>query len=427
LSRIIISVAAVKGHQNPAIKYARRWVAAGHDVLFLGCPQEASYYQSQGMNFKAILEQELPDGFLLTIRNLKRNCPELRQILEKVASVLPNELEQEIRSYKADLFIVDVLLSWMALVPISLNVPVALFSSLLPLVKDKDVPSSFTRLAPARSLFQKFLIRFTWLTALSTQRNRFRRQGLYHLYHLLAASTGYNPQLLDPKMLFAYNLPVPMLIACPEILDFPRKSNPRLNYLEPSVDIKRAEKLFPWEKLDPSRKLVYCVMGSMPNRMGARILAMVLKAFESLSEYQLVLTTGNNIHAKGLLQQKSNNIVVEYAPQMAILEKASMIITHGGLNTLQDAIYYGVPMLVCPFKNDQPGNAARIRYHQLGVIVKPIGATPEKICRNMLALDKDKTIRNNVARMSQKFRELDRQAPSLTIVDSILRNYTLKP
>lgn len=53
-------------------------------------------------------------------------------------------------------------------------------------------------------------------------------------------------------------------------------------------------------------------------------------------------------------------IVVRYAPKLELLQKASLTITHAGLNTTLKSLSYGVPMVGIPITDDQPGIAARI-------------------------------------------------------------------
>lgn len=50
------------------------------------------------------------------------------------------------------------------------------------------------------------------------------------------------------------------------------------------------------------------------------------------------------------------------APQFAPLEKATLAITHAGLNTALEALARGVPMVAIPITNDQPGVAGRLEW-----------------------------------------------------------------
>lgn len=59
--------------------------------------------------------------------------------------------------------------------------------------------------------------------------------------------------------------------------------------------------------------------------------------------------------------------VVDFAPQQWVLDKADAVITHGGLNTVMDAIKARTPVLVMPIGFDQPGVAARVSHAGVGL------------------------------------------------------------
>jgi UDP:flavonoid glycosyltransferase YjiC (YdhE family) len=53
---------------------------------------------------------------------------------------------------------------------------------------------------------------------------------------------------------------------------------------------------------------------------------------------------------------------MDWSPQQAMLNHPAMslFVTHGGAESIHEAIYGGVPMLAIPFFGDQPGNAVRV-------------------------------------------------------------------
>jgi UDP:flavonoid glycosyltransferase YjiC (YdhE family) len=55
-------------------------------------------------------------------------------------------------------------------------------------------------------------------------------------------------------------------------------------------------------------------------------------------------------------------IIVDYAPQLQLLKKASLCITHAGINTTLESLSNGVPLVAIPIANDQPGIGARIEW-----------------------------------------------------------------
>jgi UDP:flavonoid glycosyltransferase YjiC (YdhE family) len=94
-------------------------------------------------------------------------------------------------------------------------------------------------------------------------------------------------------------------------------------------------------------------------------------------------------------------LLLKHAPQLQILQRTSIFITHGGLNSIKEALYYGVPMVVFPCWVDQPMNANRIAYHGLGltgdlrtVTVEQVGALIQKVAATNLYRERANHFRN---------------------------------
>lgn len=87
--------------------------------------------------------------------------------------------------------------------------------------------------------------------------------------------------------------------------------------------------------------------------------------------------------------------------QLEVLEQADLFITHGGMNSINEAMYYGVPMLVFPYATDQPANADRIAELGLGKRMKT-SMSGERIMQSAFEVLEDKKIRSSVNEMSMK-------------------------
>jgi len=83
---------------------------------------------------------------------------------------------------------------------------------------------------------------------------------------------------------------------------------------------------------------------------------------------QLVLSVGDQIDPAQIGPVPSNAIIVKKAPQLELLEQASVCITHGGLNTVLESLAQGVPQIAIPVTYDQPGVAARIANKRTGAV-----------------------------------------------------------
>jgi MGT family glycosyltransferase len=92
-----------------------------------------------------------------------------------------------------------------------------------------------------------------------------------------------------------------------------------------------------------------------------------------------VISTGHGVPPESLSDLPGNPVVVSYAPQLELLERAMLAITHAGLNTVLDALSTGVPMVAIPVTNEQPGIAARMAATGAGEMIPLKKATTDRI------------------------------------------------
>jgi len=136
---------------------------------------------------------------------------------------------------------------------------------------------------------------------------------------------------------------------------------------------------FPWEKLT-GVPLIYASLGTLLNGI-EHVYRAILEAVGRFPETQVVLSVGKNIDPDDLRPIPSNVITVNTAPQIELLKRASLCITHAGLNTVLEALAQGVPIVAIPKGFDQPGIAARVAYHGVGEFVEMGELTPERLSR----------------------------------------------
>jgi MGT family glycosyltransferase len=112
--------------------------------------------------------------------------------------------------------------------------------------------------------------------------------------------------------------------------------------------------------------IVYASMGSLQNG-NADVFRTIVGAVAKTAA-QLVLSIGPVLRPEQIGPVPKNAIVVNQAPQLELMKKASVCITHAGFNTVLEALSQGVPQVAIPITNDQPGVAARIAAHQTGAV-----------------------------------------------------------
>ena len=146
--------------------------------------------------------------------------------------------------------------------------------------------------------------------------------------------------------------------------DFPRKELPDcFHYVGPIRSASKPAVDFPWDQLD-GRPMIYASFGTFVNRHG-RLYAIVAEACAGL-DAQLVLSLGGAASPDDFQGLPGAPLVVGFAPQIQLLARASLVITHGGLNTTLESLSLGVPLAAIPIAFDQPGVAARIRWTGTG-------------------------------------------------------------
>jgi zeaxanthin glucosyltransferase len=94
-------------------------------------------------------------------------------------------------------------------------------------------------------------------------------------------------------------------------------------------------------------------------------------------------------------------------PQIPLLERAALMITHGGLGTVKECIFNDTPMVVFPIGRDQPDNAKRIVHHGLGLAGDLAGASPEAIFGLTDRVDREPLFRKRVKQMGDHFRKVE--------------------
>ena len=114
---------------------------------------------------------------------------------------------------------------------------------------------------------------------------------------------------------------------------------------------------------------------------------------------QLVLSTGKNVDINALRPLPANAIVAPSLPQVELLSRASIRITHAGINTVLEAFSAGVPLVAIPVGFDQPGIAARITYHRAGECLPAAILTTEELSAAIRNVLSNQTFRRNAQRL----------------------------
>lgn len=131
-----------------------------------------------------------------------------------------------------------------------------------------------------------------------------------------------------------------------------------------------------WLAADPGTPLVYVSFGSFLS-VRADVLGRVVAALRSLPVRVALAAGSANPAELGALPAAW--LVREFLPQVALLGHARVAVTHGGNNSVTEALTAGVPMLVLPFSTDQFAGAAAAVDAGAGLALDPNAASPAEL------------------------------------------------
>jgi MGT family glycosyltransferase len=213
-----------------------------------------------------------------------------------------------------------------------------------------------------------------------------------------ARSAGLEIDWEDPGFTLSK---IAWLTQTPREFDFENSHWPsQFHHTGPFHDGKgRAKVNFPWERLT-GEPLIYASMGTILNGQ-AEVFQTIAAGVAKHKGVQLVLSIGDQLEPEQIGPVPSNAIIVQRAPQLELLKLASVCITHSGLNTVLESLAQGVPQVAIPVTFDQPGIAARIAYHETGVVTSLDKLSATHLSTLLGEVLSDPTYRENAGRIQK--------------------------
>lgn len=361
----------LKGHLHPMLSVARRLLRHQHRVTFFQLADVEQYVTGacSGVEFCRIGSREFPLG---TLKQSDEHLSQLgggaalrfsvRRFLP-YAKVFLEEASQAVQNARVDILLVDQLEVYGGTIAERLSIPFITTASAMPLNIESGVPPIFTTWTYSRSLLARMRniaghIYFSRVTVPARK-----------LVNEYRVPWGLRPLSLKwTRREEAYSK-LAQISQLPQCVDYPRRELPEGFHgvgllMDEGI---RGEIPFPWDQLD-GRPLIYACLGTLQNGQ-APVFRKIAEACDGL-DAQLVLSLGGgSLSEDALGPLPGNPVVVKYAPQDQILERAALLITHGSANTTLEALGYGVPMVVIPIAYDQLGMASRVAWHGAGEMV----------------------------------------------------------
>lgn len=361
------------GHLNPMTALARRLEQRGHSVVIFGIADCESRVRAAGIDFHQIGASDYPRG---TLPALDRRLGELHGLatfrftvvrVKSTARMVLRDGPAAVLAERCDALLCDEA-EMGSTVAEHLRLPYFSVAFFPPLIQDDRIPAFCFPWQPGTSAFTRLRIRLGFRLL-----SRFAAP-IYAVVNEQRTAWGLPPLNGATDALS----PLAQITQLPRALEFDIPNLPLcLHYTGPWVDARQRSTVdFPWDELD-SRPLVYASLGTLQN--GAeQIFRTIAEACAPL-DCQLVISLGGGLSPGQLGMLPGSPIVVGYAPQLQLLKRSAVCITHAGLNTVLESLAEGVPLVAVPLGNDQPGIAARVHAHGAGVVIPRSGLSASRL------------------------------------------------
>jgi zeaxanthin glucosyltransferase len=387
------------GHLNPMTALARKLKSRGHEVVFIGVPDIEPVVRAAGLDFVPFGENEYPPGSIAKrwggvakLHGLDVVRYSIRELTPGLIKAAFEHLPGTIAEADVNALILDTAYRFVEVVPMHLRLPYVQIWNILHFDSSgstpvalyswphETTPEALARNVEGLQIFREY------------------REALMPIAQSYAERNGLEIDWSNPAATVSK---LAVITQTPKEFDFPIPHlPPQFHYAGPFHDNGGREPIsFPWEKLT-EKPLIYASMGTLVNGRN-NVYDTILEAVGQFPEMQVVLAVGRNLSLSDLGPIPSNTIVVPVAPQIELLRRATLCITHAGLNTALEALAQGVPMVAIPIGYDQPGVAARIAYHGVGEFVE-IGNLTARHLSELIAKVKANPNYRDKARWFQK-------------------------
>jgi zeaxanthin glucosyltransferase len=388
MMRALFVIIGEKGHIHPFLGPAAELQARGVEVAFYAPVDVGRGLARAGFDRFFCGAESLPDPpsqnrgaeFAALVADPARLRAWIKAVLVDVVPGQVERLTAVVRAERPQLLVIDPMMYAGAIVAGREGLPWAgLSTSLNPVVVGDDMPSA--------------LLETT--RALDPQRHAlFRAHGLSARFRVC--------DVLSPHLTACFSTPA--LVGAPP---------PDVKLVGPSWPRRTRgdEPEFEWSRLD-DRPLVSMSFGSQIFHQPA-LFRLVAEATADLG-VQLLCSVGN----LELGRLPAHVVTVPYFPQLEILARSAVFITHGGANSVMEATTLGVPMLVAPLCNDQFHNAAFVSRAGTGTTLDLASATAPEVRAVLVRLLGDPGIRARAAQVAASYRDQD---GSTRVADELTR------
>lgn len=374
MSKIVFFCIPAHGHTNPTLGVVKELISRGHQVWYYSYNMLRDKIESTGATFVSCddldMEQKLSpkDG-----ARIGKDLAFSTKILVDTTLALDDKVCADMEQLKPDCIVADSMAVWGKAVAMKLGIPFV----------SSTTTFAFNRHS-AKIMKQSFgdLLKLLLSTPkIAKQIKRLQQKGYpiksvldiiqndEHTHTIVYTSAEFQP-------------------CCETFSDKYAFVGPSIRPASKTVEKSRS-------------KLVYISMGTVNNDM----LPLYQNCLTALSNtgYQVIMSVGSMVSVDSFGALPEHISVFPQVDQIAVLQQADLFVSHCGMNSVNESLYFGVPLLMLPQTPEQSGVAQRVAQLGAGILLKKADVT--SIVQGVKTLFSDSSFRENAHKISVSFRE----------------------
>lgn len=390
MSKIAFFCIPAHGHTNPTLGVVQELVSRGHEVHYYSYEMMRKKIEGTGARFIPCDEYDAQQK--LTPQDGARIGKDIvfsTQILVDTTLALDDQICKEMEQWKPDCIVADSMAFWGKAVARKLGIPMV---------------SSTTTFAFNRHS--------------SAVMKREGKEALSMLFAMPRANRCLKPlrqagypikSVLD--IIGNDNETHTIVYTSPEFQPCSETFSEKYAFVGPILRPK--EQVF--EKT--GEKLVYISMGTVNNDL-LPLYRNCIEAFRS-APYQVVISVGEQVDQSLLGELPEYISVFPHVDQMAVLEQADVFLTHCGMNSVSEGLYFGVPLVLLPQTPEQEGVAVRVE--QVGAGLRPSGQSPTELRQAVERALEEPVFAQSAQRMAESFRNCSGAVGAADKIETLCR------
>ncbi|WP_040205952.1 macrolide family glycosyltransferase [Neobacillus jeddahensis] len=380
MARFLFINCGSEGHINPTIGVVQELISRGEEVVYFTIEAFRERIEKTGATVRTIDGEKFIKAFISGGRNY---LPErINGLLRTADIVIPSVLEQ-IEGEDFDYIIHDSMFGC---------------GHILAQILKRPAINSCTSFAESKASFDSMLEHLS--QNIPTELVKTINDDFQSLTTKLKET--YDVEIRSPYEVFCNPAPLTIVYTTREFQPFGETFDQTYKFVGPSMSLRSTQENFDLTAIK-GKNLIYISLGTVFNQ-AIDFYRLCFEAFEN-TDHTIIMSIGEKTQLSDLGEIPKNFIVKNYVPQTEVLKYTKLFITHGGMNSTNEALYYGVPLIVIPQSADQPIIARQVAHIGAGITLQMQSLTATQLGEAANHVWNDPSVHEAVANIKESFQK----------------------